>query len=102
MAIDLKLNPLGVNPLKAAGATVAAAGPVAGGKDFLSFVKEAAQNAVATQRKAESASIGGLAGRTDLLDVVSAVSNAETTLQTVVAVRDKLVSAYQELMRMPV
>ena len=42
------------------------------------------------------------AGQADLMDVVQAVGNAEMTLQTVVAVRDKVVNAYQELMRMPI
>ncbi len=36
------------------------------------------------------------------MDVVQAVSNAELTLQTVVAVRDRVVNAYQEIMRMPI
>jgi len=34
--------------------------------------------------------------------VVTAVTNAEVTLQTVVAVRDKVISAYQDILRMPV
>jgi flagellar hook-basal body complex protein FliE len=36
------------------------------------------------------------------MDVVTAVSNAEMTLQTVVAVRDRVLNAYQEIMRMPI
>ena len=107
MAIDLK----GFNPLQALlkgagqGATqpsAAAKGPVAGGKDFLSLVKDAAQEAVKTGQKAEALSVAGVAGKADLMDVVQAVGNAEVTLQTVVAVRDKMVNAYQELLRMPI
>ncbi len=106
MAIDLK----GFNPLQAlkgaaqtmAPTSVASAGPVAGGKDFLSLVKDAAQGAIKTGQKAESLGIAGVAGQADLMDVVQAVGNAEMTLQTVVAVRDKMVNAYQELMRMPI
>ena len=41
-------------------------------------------------------------GKADLTDVVTAVTNAEMTLQTVTAVRDKVVSAYQEILRMPI
>jgi flagellar hook-basal body complex protein FliE len=41
-------------------------------------------------------------GEADLTDVVTAVTNAELTLQTVVSVRDRLISAYQEIMRMPI
>jgi len=41
-------------------------------------------------------------GEADLTDVVAAITSAELTLQTVVAVRDRLISAYQEIMRMPI
>jgi flagellar hook-basal body complex protein FliE len=41
-------------------------------------------------------------GEADIVDVVQAVGNAEITLQTVVAVRDRVISAYQEIMRMPI
>jgi flagellar hook-basal body complex protein FliE len=44
----------------------------------------------------------GVAGNVDIRDVVMAVNNAEVTLQTVVAVRDKVIAAYQDIMRMPI
>jgi flagellar hook-basal body complex protein FliE len=106
MAIDLKgFSPLQM--LKGAAQTMAPAasgaqGPVAGSKDFLALVKDAAQDAVKTGQKAEALSVAGVAGQADLLDVVRAVGAAEVTLQTVVAVRDKMVNAYQELLRMPI
>ncbi|MEM6903398.1 MAG: flagellar hook-basal body complex protein FliE, partial [Pseudomonadota bacterium] len=34
-------------------------------------------------------------------DVVMAVNNAEITLQSVVSIRDRVISAYQEILRMP-
>ncbi len=43
-----------------------------------------------------------ISGEADLKDVVTAVANAENTLETVVAVRDKVLSAYQEILRMPI
>ena len=42
------------------------------------------------------------AGKAELVDVVTAVANAETTLETVVALRDRMISAYQDIMRMGV
>ena len=106
MPIDLKaFNPL--SGLKGTGlplaqSTGAAKGPAGGASDFLNMVKSAAEQAVETGQKAESMAVAGIAGQADLMDVVRAVGNAEVTLQTVVAVRDKMVSAYQELMRMPI
>ena len=41
-------------------------------------------------------------GRGDLVDVVTAVAAAEATMETVIAVRDEVIKAYQEIMRMPI
>jgi len=50
----------------------------------------------------EEAQAGGFGAALELVDVVTAVANAETTLETVVALRDRMISAYQDIMRMPV
>ena len=50
----------------------------------------------------EKASSKALVNQADITDVVSAVTQAELTLKTVVAVRDKLVTSLQEIMRMPI
>lgn len=59
-------------------------------------------DAVKTTRAGEAAMSASAAGKADLVDVVTAVSNAETTLETVVALRDRVISAYQDIMRMPI
>ena len=41
-------------------------------------------------------------GKGDLVDVVSAVNAAEMSLETVVAIRDKVIAAYQDILRMPI
>lgn len=41
-------------------------------------------------------------GKGDLIDVATAVAAAEATLETVVAVRDEVIKAYQDIMRMPI
>ena len=51
---------------------------------------------------AEQASIRQVAGKGDLIDVVTAIGAAETALDTMVAVRDRVVSAYGEIMRMQI
>ena len=53
-------------------------------------------------KQAESASMRQVAGKGDLIDVVTAIGAAETALDTAVAVRDKVVSAYGEIMRMQI
>jgi flagellar hook-basal body complex protein FliE len=44
----------------------------------------------------------GIAGNANLTEVVTAVSRAQLALQTTTAVRDRVVQAYQEIMRMPI
>lgn len=53
-------------------------------------------------RESESASVKALTGGGDLQQVVEAVTEAELGLQKLVAVRDRMISAYQEIMRMPI
>jgi flagellar hook-basal body complex protein FliE len=42
------------------------------------------------------------AGKADLVDVVTAVNESEVAVETLVSVRDKVISAYEEIMRMPI
>ncbi|MFJ6023248.1 flagellar hook-basal body complex protein FliE [Brevundimonas sp. NPDC092305] len=51
---------------------------------------------------AETQMAGNIQGQNSLIDVVTAVSSAEASLETVIAVRDQVISAYQEIMRMPI
>lgn len=74
----------------------------AGGAGFGALLSEAVQQAAGQERAAATASIEGLAGRASTVDVVVALSRAELAVQTAVAVRDRVVAAYQEVMRMPI
>ena len=51
---------------------------------------------------AETAITQASLGRADLVDVVTAVAAAEATLETVISVRDEVIKAYQDIMRMPI
>ena len=70
--------------------------------DFGSLVQEAVRQAGQSAQVAESQALAVAAGRADIVDVVTAIAAAETQLQTVIAVRDQVISAYQEIMRMPI
>jgi len=72
------------------------------GTDFATFVKQAAEDAVGTMEAGEQMSMKGIAGEADLTDVVQAVNSADITLRTIVTLRDRMVQAYQEVIRMPV
>jgi len=74
----------------------------AGGSDFASVLKAGAKAAIETGKKSEELSKQAIAGKADVRDVVAAVNNAELTLQTVVAVRDKVINAYSDILKMPI
>lgn len=72
------------------------------GDEFASLVKSAIDEAIKIGERSEHLSIQGVNDRADLNQVVTAVAEAEVTLQTVVAVRDKVIDAYKEILRMPI
>lgn len=84
------------------GADAGSAGAANAEPSFADFVKDSIGNAVSTTRASETASLNAISGKADVVDLVTAVNDAEMTLQTVVAVRDRVIQAYQEIMRMPI
>jgi flagellar hook-basal body complex protein FliE len=72
------------------------------GPGFSDVLQQLAKDAINTTRDAEKASIQAAEGKTDLNQVVNTVTAAELTVQTVTAVRDRVISAYQEILRMPI
>jgi flagellar hook-basal body complex protein FliE len=69
---------------------------------FGDVMRDVTQNIADSQKKAEEISGQAAVGKANLVDVMTAINNAETTLQTVVAIRDRLVQSIQEVMRMAV
>jgi flagellar hook-basal body complex protein FliE len=72
------------------------------GDQFADLVKGALEEARRIGERSEQLSIEGIRDNADLSQVITAVAEAETTLQTVVSVRDKVVEAYKEILRMPI
>lgn len=95
---DLRItNPIGLSNVLG-GADVS---KVKGDSGFGAMLADALQSTVDAQKAAEATSAKAVAGKADVTDVVTAVTNAEVALDTVVAVRDRMISAYQEILRMP-
>jgi flagellar hook-basal body complex protein FliE len=74
----------------------------AGAGDFAGLVQDALSKAIEGGKQAEMKSAQNLAGKGELVDVVTALTAAETTLDTIIAVRDRVISAYQDISRMPI
>lgn len=74
----------------------------AGKPSFSDMLANAVSSAIDTQYKAEGLKEESIAtGRVELSDLVTAISNAELTLSTVTAIRDRVITAYQDIIRMP-
>src|SRR5437899_609740 len=72
------------------------------GPSFGEMLQQFGDQAIATGREDEKQSLAASVGKANMADVVTAVSSAELTVQTVTAVRDKVVAAYQEVLRMQI
>lgn len=77
-------------------------GPSPADQSFGGALERAMQGVVDAGHGAEGQAMQALAGGGDLTHVVTAVSKAELGLQAATAVRDKVVSAYQDIMRMSI
>ncbi|MAP95437.1 MAG: flagellar hook-basal body complex protein FliE [Ponticaulis sp.] len=69
---------------------------------FGNLLNQAVSAASGAGQTVETAMAQAATGRADLVDVVTAVAAAEATLETVVAVRDQVIKAYQDILRMPI
>lgn len=72
------------------------------GPSFNALVAEGLEKARETGYKGEVVSTQALANKTELHELISSVTNAELTLETVVALRDKMINAYQDIIKMPI
>ena len=91
------------NRIGASGAASAlGSGATADGATFQHALTDAMKNAMSQMRTGETAAGQGASGQGDIVQVVNAVTSAELTLETVVAIRDRVISAYHDLMKMPI
>ena len=96
-AVQAKANPIADAAAGGAGAVAEAPG-----QDFAKMVQGAIDNAVQSSRVAETQMSAQVQGKAQLVDVVTAISSAQASLQTVMAVRDEVISAYQQIMQMQI
>ncbi len=69
---------------------------------FPDLVAAGLEKARAAGYNTEAVSTEAIANKAELHELVTAVSNAELTLNTVVALRDRIITAYQDLIKMPI
>jgi flagellar hook-basal body complex protein FliE len=64
-------------------------------KDVINAVSDAAQ-------KSDTQAHAVATGKSNMVDVVTAVAETETAVQTLVSVRDKVIAAYEDILKMPI
>lgn len=79
-----------------------APGGEAAGPSFADVVKDVVEQTVDASHKSEQMAVKAAAGKAELVDVITAVNAAEITLESVMAVRDQVIQAYQDIVRMPI
>ena len=79
-----------------------AAGPSSDGVSFEQALGQAIGAAVNTLQTGEAIAIQGVEGAVSPMKVVESVMEAQRSLQTILAIRDKAVAAYQEIARMTI
>ncbi|HYI26328.1 MAG TPA: flagellar hook-basal body complex protein FliE [Bradyrhizobium sp.] len=78
------------------------AGEASGGQSFGALVKDAVNALSKTSQNSDMQTQAAAAGKANIVDVVTAVAESEVAIDALVSVRDKVISAYEEIMRMPI
>jgi flagellar hook-basal body complex protein FliE len=73
-----------------------------GGPDFGAVLKDVISGVTAVSRNSDMQAQAVAAGKANMIDVVTAVAESETAIQALVSVRDKVIAAYEDILRMPI
>jgi len=72
------------------------------GPNFGSILKDVMDAVSAAAQKSDAQAQAVAAGKANMVDVVTAVAETETAFQTLISVRDKVIAAYEDVLRMPI
>lgn len=78
------------------------AAPVSGPGSFGDMVEKAVTSTLETGQAAEAKALSMAGGNASIVDVVTAVAETELAVETLVTVRDKVISAYKDILNMPI
>ncbi len=95
-------QPLGGAASNPAGGVAEQAVPVSGPGSFGDMVEKAVTGTLDTGRAAEQRALSMAEGKASIVDVVTAVAETELAVETLVTVRDKVISAYKDIINMPI
>ena len=71
-------------------------------QSFASLLKNTLDGVSSAGRKSDAQAMAMASGKANIVDVVTAVAETEVAVSTMVSVRDKVIQAYEDIMKMPI
>jgi flagellar hook-basal body complex protein FliE len=78
----------------------AKAAPV--GNNFAELLAQNVQGVVDQGKVSDQMAMDMVSGKANVVDMVTALSETEMAIESMVTIRDRVISAYEEIMRMPI
>jgi flagellar hook-basal body complex protein FliE len=72
------------------------------GPDFAQMLANSIESVEAQGKASDQMALDMVNGKANVVDMVTAISETEIAIETMVTVRDRVISAYEEIMRMPI
>ena len=76
--------------------------PNSGGPSFSDVLKDAVGGVLDAGRKSDAQTVAMASGKANVMDVVTAVAETDVAVSTLVSVRDKVIAAYEDIMKMAI
>jgi flagellar hook-basal body complex protein FliE len=77
-------------------------GTDSGGPSFSALLKDAIGSVTETGKKSDAQTVAMASGKANVMDVVTAVAETDVAVSTLVSVRDKVIAAYEDIMKMQI
>ncbi len=72
------------------------------GGNFAELLAQNVQGVVEQGRASDQMAMDMISGKANVVDMVTALSETEMAIESMVTIRDRVISAYEEIMRMPI
>ena len=77
-------------------------GAETGGPSFSALLKDAVGSVLDAGKKSDAQTVAMTSGKANVMDVVTAVAETDVAVSTLVSVRDRVIQAYEDIMKMPI
>ncbi|MCW5722748.1 MAG: flagellar hook-basal body complex protein FliE [Devosia sp.] len=72
------------------------------GNDFAQILAQSVQGVVDGGRVSDQLALDTVNGKANIVDMVTALSQTEMAIESIVTIRDRVIASYEEIMRMPI